>query len=197
MNDNQVITNGQFKIGTAAGIAVAGGEQAPIADANERPGWLFSKATADAAKFNYFFYGQGTLPIRLSQLSHIYFNGAVDTYADASSIPFVVIYTKPTGIGDAGVWYHSKIVYTMSDIINLQLGEMVTFYTHTKPSVNYGYTFVPLHIVNSEGDADPHEEILYLTIHSDSAAAMGTQILVSDIGFETNSGIKRKIKLIS
>tara|TARA_R110002012_G_scaffold15393_3_gene61478 strand:- start:7007 stop:7600 length:594 start_codon:yes stop_codon:yes gene_type:complete len=197
MNDNQVITNGQVKIGTAAGLAVAGGEQAPIADANERSGWLFTKAAADSTKFNYFFYGQGILPIRLSQLNHVYFNGAVDSYVDASSIPFIVVYTKPTGSGDAGAWYHSKIVYTMSDKHNLQLGEMVTFYTHTKPSVNYGYTYIPLDVIITDGNAGEHEEILYITVHSDSAAAMGTQILISDVGFETSTHISRKIKLIS
>ena len=45
---------------------------------------------------------------------------------------------------------------------------------------------ISLNELKKEFPALPDEEILYITIHSDSAAAANTQILISDFGLETN-----------
>ena len=52
-----IIPNSIYKVGTAATIAISGGETEPIADADNVNGWLFTKAITGTAKFNYFFYG--------------------------------------------------------------------------------------------------------------------------------------------
>jgi len=200
-NTIQVISNGQVKIGSAAQMAVSGAEQAPIADDNGREGWLFKKIAADTAKFNYFFYGQANAPLRLNEIRNIFFNGSIDAYTNGSSTPFIVLYTKPTGSGDAGAWYHSKIAYTLPVTTRFQLGEMSTFHTAGLPTEFYGFKHISLSNIIIEGDALGSEEILFLSVHSDSASAAGTQILISDVGFETirkdENKIHRKIKLIS
>lgn len=197
----QVISNGQVKIGSAAQMAVSGAEQAPIADDNGREGWLFKKTAGDTAKFNYFFYGQGNASLRLNEIRNIFFNGSIDTYTNGSSTPFIVLYTKPQASGNAGAWYHSKIAYTLPDTTRFQLGEMSTFHTAGRPTEFYGLKHIALSNKIIEGDALGSEEILYLSVHSDSASATGTQILISDVGFETirkdEHKIHRKIKLIS
>lgn len=200
-NTIQVISNGQVKIGSAAQMAVSGGEQAPIADDNGREGWLFKKTTGDTAKFNYYFYGQGNAPLRLNEIRNIFFNGSIDAYTNGCSTPFIVLYTKPTGSGDAAAWYHSKIAYTLPETTRFQLGEMSTFHTAGRPSEFYGFKHIALSNKIIVGDALGSEQILYLSVHSDSASAAGTQILISDVGFETirkdKNEIHRKIKLIS
>ena len=192
-----VLNNCEVKRTSAEGtLIIAGSIPPPTADLNGREGWLYTK-TAGAEKFNYYLWSQGSRALRLRDLSSVYMIASIDTYTNVSSVPFIVIYTKPTGIGDQEPWYHSKIAYTIN--INstiIMLGEKVQFYTHqVLPLDNQGYRRIPLPIEIKSGDALPDEEILYITIHSDSAAANNTQILISDFGFETNHQDKIQIRL--
>tara|TARA_R110000803_G_scaffold103084_5_gene171202 strand:+ start:175 stop:777 length:603 start_codon:yes stop_codon:yes gene_type:complete len=200
MNATTVISNGQHKNGSPSSTVIQGAEQTPIADPDERQGWLFQKATGDTAKFNYFFYGEANHPITLGQLHNVYANVAIDVHVDSTSHPFINIYTKPTGVGDAGAWYHSRITYYIPNTYRLMLGEVFTMVTAAvPPELGYGFSQC-LTRKTVLGDGLPTEEILYMTIHSESSAAAGTQILVSDVGFSTHpshQNISRKIKLIA
>ncbi len=183
-----VVSNAEIKRTSTEGtMVIAGSLPVPTADNNGRDGWLFTK-TAGAEKFNYYLWSQGSKPLRLRDLRSVYMVASVDTYTNVTSVPFVVVYTKPTGVGDAGAFYHSRISYTIHDqSTNIILGEKVQFYTHQiLPTDNYGYRQISLPIEITDGDALPAEEILYITLHSDSSAPNNTQILVSDFGFETN-----------
>lgn len=188
--------NSKVKRSSTAGTAIiADTSPAPTADNNGREGWLYTK-TAGAEKFNYYLWSQGSHAITLGRLHTIYMVASIDTYTNTSSVPFIVVYTKPTGVGDAAVWYHSRIVHAIDTSQIIMLGEKIQLYTHTlPPNAYYGYRQVPLSVVIKEGDALSTEEILYITLHSDSAGADNTQILVSDFGFETNHQNKIEIKL--
>ena len=189
--------NGQYKIGSAASIAIAGGETQPVADLNGREGWLFNKDVAGTAKFNYFLYSDGTRPITLKEIHHIYANISMDSNVSSNSKPFIIVYTKPTGSGDAS-WYHSKISYHIPQLFNAQLGEMITIHTHRATiDEHFGYRKCWLSDVITEGDALPNEEIFYIVIHSDSSSAVNTQILVSEYGFIASPNIDRHIKFIA
>lgn len=191
--------HGKVKIGTASGLTVAGGEQAPIADPDEREGWLFIKALADTAKFNYFFYGEGNTAITLADLTSIYSNVTIDNYQGATSIPFFVVYTKMTGVGDAGAWYHSKIVYSLTPNEKIFLGEEVQLYTGSKPNNNTHIRHVECNVRTVTGDGNSDEEIYTITIHSDSGSPAATQILVSSVGYDLYTGkdkISKNILLV-
>lgn len=192
-----VINNSQVKLTSNAGIAVyADTLPVPTADLNGRDGWLYKK-TAGAEKFNYYVWSQGSKPLRLRDLRSVYMIASVDTYTDAASVPFVVIYTKPTGVGDQQPWYHSKITHSFhSQSSEIMLGERVQFYTHELlPSDDYGVRRISLPIETKTGEALPSEEILYITLHSDSGSAANTQILISDCGIETNHQQRIQIRL--
>ena len=199
-----IIPNSIYKVGTAATVAIAGGETEPIADPDNVDGWLFSKAMAGSAKFNYFFYGgAGTTEVlTLADMRSYWSVVRIDNYQAVNSLPFIVIYTKPTGVGDAGPWYHSKIRgHFNPDTHHIALGEQVQMYLGNEPSVDYGYRKIKCDRV-LEGDGYANEVILYMTIHSDSDAPVGTQIFASDFGYETQTNfskgqVVRKIKLIS
>ena len=193
-----VLNNSKIKLSSSSGVAVyADSSPAPTADLNGREGWLFTKTTG-AEKFNYYLWAQGSRALRLRDLRNIFMVASVDTYTSISSVPYIVIYTKPTGVGDAGAFYHSKITHTIDSSQTVMLGEKVQYYTHQQhPDVDYGYRNVSLPIETKTGDALPDEEILYITVHSDSGSADNTQILISDFGFETNhfERITMKVKL--
>ena len=169
----------------------------PTDDTDGRAGWLYQKSSG-AEKFNYYCYSQGSKPITLGHLRSVHFSGAVDNYVSNASVPFFVVYTKPTGVGDAGLWYHSKVAYAISNVADIQLGELCYFYGGEKPTdITSSYRHIFLNNIIIEGDALPAEEILYMSVHSDSGAADTTRILISDMGFETNNGnIKRNTKLV-
>ena len=61
--------------------------------------------------------------------------------------------------------------------------------------INYGVRRISLPIETKTGDALPDEEILYITVQSDSAGANNTQILISDCGIETNHQERIQIRL--
>ena len=190
-----IIYDQKAKIGTASGTQVAGGEQAPIADPDERDGWLFVKALADTAKFNYYFYGQGNLPITLGDITSIWANISIDVWAETLSEPFINIFTKPTGAGDAGAWYHSKIVCGLQTGEHIILGQTVRAWAYSKPEAHTNRRQVSFNNRTTTGDGLPAEEILYITIHSDSGAPAGTQILVESVGYtmygRTNNPLER------
>jgi hypothetical protein len=192
-----VLSNSQVKLTSASGIAVyADSNPPPTADLNGRDGWLFTKSSG-TQKFNYYLWSQGSYPLRLQDLRSVFMCGSVDTYSNSSSVPFIVIYTKPTGSGDAQPWYHSRISYSIDEPSNIiMLGEKVQFFSHmVRPADNYGYRQIALATQIKDGDCLPNEEILYITLQSDSAAADFTQILISDFGFETTHQEKITIKM--
>jgi hypothetical protein len=201
---SSIIPNSQYKVGTAATTIIAGDETQPVADPDNVNGWLFTKAISGTAKFNYFFYGgTGTTEVlTLGDMRSYWAVVRIDSYQSVLSLPFIIIYTKPTGSGDAGAFYHSKIRGHFNPVTHhIALGEQVQMYLGNEPSVDYGYRKIKCDRV-IEGDGYANEEILYITLHSDSLAPVGTQIFASDFGYETQTNfskgqVVRKIKLFS
>lgn len=195
---NMEIYNGRVTIGTASGLAVAGGEQAPVADADGRPGWLFTKALAGTAKFNYYYYSQGNKPVTLGELKGLHANVTIDNYQGIESMPFFVVYTKPTGVGDAGAWFHSKVIYNLDTTENIILGEDIEIYSIKKQENNHSHKrMVSFNTKLVEGSAAVGEEILTISIHSDSGSPVGTQILVKNLGYEIEKDGETIIRRIS
>jgi hypothetical protein len=198
---NPVQHNGQHKLGTPSSSAVQGSEAVPIADPDEREGWLFQKPVANTDKFNYFFYGGtgDTEPLKLKDIHNVSVVCAIDNYQAQNSLPWINIYTKPTGSGDAGAFYHSKISGHLHVTgHHIAVGESIQMYLGTTPTVDYGYRMVKTNRF-VEGQGHANEDILYIVVQSDSGAPVGTQILVSNLSYETihKHKIKRKIKLIA
>lgn len=190
------ISHDQVKISSAGGMAVQADSSPPVADEDGRPGWLFKKAAADAAKFNYFFYATGSHPLPLSSLNRVHMTCSIDKWDGMSSAPFVVVYTKPTGTGDAS-WYKSKVAYTLTSTNKIVAGELVNMYCLENPQLNNGNRDIELTGVITNGTAAPEEEIYLISVQSDSASAIDTKILVSHVGYKVNNEISRNIALIS
>ena len=198
---NIEIYNGQVSLSSPAGISVyADSSPPPVVDADGRSGWLFSKTVADASKFNYYFYGEGNKAVTLAELQSVCANVSIDNYQNGASIPFFVIYTKATGVGDAGAWYHSRIIYTIDPSETIMLGEDIEMYSINQQA-NHHQNKRPVSFNSKivDGDGADTEEIYTITIHSDSGAPASTQILVNSVGFTIKKGeeiINRRINLI-
>ncbi len=177
--------NSKILVSSASGVAAyADTLPIPTSDPNNRKGWYYQK-TAGAEKFNYYLYVQGSRALRLQDVKEFYFVGAVDTYTNATSVPFIVIYTKPLGDGqDAQPWYRSRITHGVNIVnTNIQLGVKSQFSTAEKTSTKFPYSQSHLSVKTGEGPRDPTEEILYMTIHCDSGAPNDAKILISHFGY--------------
>tara|TARA_R110002072_G_scaffold1773_6_gene14561 strand:- start:7627 stop:8310 length:684 start_codon:yes stop_codon:yes gene_type:complete len=196
------VATGQVKLGTTDASAVSGGEGVGMitADPNDRLGWLFKKDIAGTGKFNYFFYGEGNKAITLDDLTSLNAIMTVDTYTNTSSLPFFIVYTKPTGVGDAGAPsfpYHSKITYSLTANEHINLGESIQAWSINKPPNHPGKRFVEFNTKTVLGTGLGTEEIWYITLHTDSAAAVGTQILTQEVGYSALDDINIRLNLKS
>ena len=184
----------KVKIGTSQGLSVsADSSPAPFADPDDRAGWLFQKTFPGSDKFNYYFYGEGSQPFTVSQLNAMSAVIRIDNYQGISSVPFFAVYTKPTGVGDAGAWYHSRRTYMMDLPRTVLLGERVCAWSLKEPESN-GIRKISFQRASTVGDYAPSEEILTISIGSDSNAPQNTQILVESLNLEL-SGITTSLEL--
>ena len=198
---NQLWINNKVKLGSSKSLGVIGGESTPIADPDENEGWLFKKLANDATKINLYFYSQGNNALTLDDLQTIKATVNIGNYQNDASLPFFIVYTKPTGVNDAGVWYHSKETYTISPNINIILGETIEIYGGTLPNKsNSNKRQVAFNTKTTDGEGLLTEEILTIALHTDSGALLNTEILVKNMCFimEKNGvKIENNTKLIT
>jgi hypothetical protein len=186
---------------TSAGIAsVIGGEEPPIADDNGREGWGFNKLVSGTNKFNWYFYGAGNTLTTIGDLKSISCILSVDAYTAVNSLPFFIVYSKPTGVNDAS-WYKSSITYQLSAGEKIHLGEEVQAWAGVKPTKQSDRRMVEFNAVstNTLGVDTSIEELYSIAINSDSDSAVGTKMLVKQVGYDLYTGdykIERRINLI-
>ena len=191
----------QVSVSSPNGVAVYNDTlPVPALDtADGRDGWLWTKVASDTTKFNYYMYGNtgSSKQYTFADIKGLHATGSVDVYASITSVPFFVAYSKPTGVGDAGAFYHSKKQYVCNQVSpnNLIAGEPCNFYHGAKPIFNNNNRDIELSVVQNQGDCGDAEELLFLTLHSDSGGAIGTKILISDMGYNLDNVVKRNIRL--
>lgn len=184
---------------TNGALVYAGTLPIPTLDtADLRNGWLYHKTATGTDKFNYYLYANSNSSHQytLGDLKSVNFTSSTDTYSSITSLPFVVVYSKPTGTGDAGAFYHSARKYLVDlTKTNIVGGEQINFYSGEKTEQNNNNRYVELSFLINEGDNLDTEEILWITIHSDSSALIDTKILMTHFGYNLKNEVIRNVKL--
>ena len=159
-------------------------------------GWKYIKDIAGASKFNYYFYGNQTAnPMKLKELLGMYMIGTIHTFIDTKTVPFFVIYTLPTGVGDSAAWYKSRIAYSINlSGKKLYSGEKILLYTGTKPKYETNLRSFKLEVVTITGQADNEETVNLLSLHCDSGTGINHSVTVQNIGW-SNSEVSLNIEL--
>lgn len=167
----------KVKNGTAAAMAVQGGQATPVANPNDHAGWTYTKvpgAVTPDDKINYFYWGGQYQDMKIRDLKSLFCLGSIDSWTKIlNEMLFFVIYTKPKGDGsDQEVWYHSKHAYVLDiNTQTIQVGEKCLFYALAEPLKDFdGARKIPLRDRIDTGDYDPNDELLMLSLHSDSGA---------------------------
>jgi hypothetical protein len=178
------------------GMSMYPDESGPMMDDDGRLGWVFNKS-AVSEKINWYFYGAGNTLTTLQDLKSISCLLSIDTYTNTASKPFLIVYSKATGSGDAS-WYKSRITYQLSDGQIIIPGEEIQAWSGVKPSKASNRRMVEFNSVSSVGTALDTEEILTIAIHTDSGSDIGTKLLVNQVGYDLYSGddkIERRLNL--
>ena len=188
-NNTLPITNGRVNLTSTAGAAVyAGTLPAPIADPNGREGWLYTK-TGGAEKLNYFFYAQGALPVTLNSLENVFFVATVDNWTDSKNVPFIVVYTKPLFDGqDGGAWYRTKRTFSIPNNVQLTVGMATQFSMVNSPTPRFPFEQITLSSSTVVGPNLLNEELLTISVHTDSSAANDISVLISYLGWKERGG---------
>ena len=168
--------NFQAKLTSAGGIAIQA-DSLPLAsaDLNGRPGWLYTKGVGDGAadKFNWYFYAGTYEDMKCEDVASIYFLGSIDKWTNLhNELPHFILYTKLTGTDDQAVWYHSKHTFTLhKDTHLVRVGEKCLFHCLTEPRDKFqGARQIPFSKRTDTGAWDLNNEVLYVTLHSESGA---------------------------
>lgn len=166
--------NFQIQLGsTGATSFQADSSPLAAADANGRPGWSYTKVSG-AEKFNWYMYSGTYEQMPVSAVKNMYFCGSLDAWTGiGNEAPFFVIYTKPKGDGsDQAVWYHSKRAYALHpDSQLIRSGEKCLFYCLQNPVDDFdGIRRVPFRTRIDNGTMLPEDEVLFMTLQSDSGA---------------------------
>ena len=169
-------------------------------DTNERDGWYYTN-TDGGDKFNLYYFDGLQENIKLKDIRSLWTRMTIDNYqTNPGNIPFFVIYTKPTGVGDTGPFYHSRISYEFSSDQHIGIGEECVFYALEQPRESLDNRKVIFNLKNVLGDGLPDEEVFLISLQSNSGASSGqVQVLIDTLGFEAtipNARIHRNLNLI-
>ena len=208
-NLKNVITNddkngsAQVLLGSAGATAIlADSTITPIKDLENRDGWNFVNSV-NATKFNLYFYDGSQESLKLSEINSVFAKVYINNFSNLNCCPFLQIYTKPTGSGDAGAFYHSRITYQIDNTAKIGVGEQVILYGINIPNTNCNNRKIQLKTKTVSGDGGNDEEVLYIVLASDSAATINTKNLtITSMGFNTiefvdDGIINRDFKLLT
>jgi hypothetical protein len=187
----------QVLLTSAGGTAVKADTDCVVQqDPEHREGWYLTNSVA-GTKFNLYYFNGTQEAITLGDVLSIYFKGFINNNSETSSIPFFHIYTKPTGSGDAGPWYHSKIDYQYASDNTIGIGEECIFYGGEVPKTLFNNRQIAFNNKTITGEGLDSEEVLYLVVSSNSGASVNAvNVTINLMGFNTDS-IFRNFKLLS
>lgn len=173
----------------------------PEIDSVRRNGWYYRNESLND-KMNLYFFDGANETFTLKDVRYVYAKMFIDSWGlNVQNLPFFHIYTKPTGVNDAGAWYHSRIDYTMTiNTPKIGLAEECMFFGKTVPNDNekwFSNRAIQMTNVTKNGECLDTEEILTIAIATDSSATIGgVNIGVQELGFSMTGGYNRKTELI-
>ena len=159
----------------------------PIADLQQRKGWYYSNtAGAGTRKLNLYFWSSTpeSSPVTLSELKSMFAVITCDDLSDYKNRPFFAVYTKPTGVNDAGAWFHSRCNFTTDSADFIGAGEEIVMEVGENDYASLHRTIkCKKDFAFCLGDQRPEEEILLISLQTDSSAPAGKcQVLVETLG---------------
>lgn len=182
----------QVKKDTPSAASVYADADPPIADDQDRPGWVFSKIPmiAGPTKINWYVGPTPAETIPFDHLSSFWSILTIDDFTDGKSLPWLQVYTKPKGDGQDASWYRSKLdcqIPSLRDLV--RAGERVCiWYGKHEPDASYldGARLIHLDATRTGPVILDTDEIMFMNVATDSAAT-SVRILVETLAYEVQS----------
>ena len=174
----------------SSNLAIAGGATAGVPDPlGNTAGWYF-KNTADLTdKINWYYVANSNPAFTLTAGSLEGQYAIVDVRAEGA--PYFVVYTKPTGTGDAAPWFKSRKVYSPAGLdLTAYIGSTIMLYWGTDPGDFIGVPRVEctLDTFSSVGPQADAEEVLFANISTSTGYSAGHyDFVVSDVAYTAES----------
>jgi len=157
-------------------------------------GWYFKNGGAGTAteKINWYLPAPSDTSGSANLGSLIEINMPVRV-VNATSVPFITIYTKPTGNGDEALWYHTRYTYVASVAAEGYYLFRVRIAGGDAVGSHSNFTQVDLSY-NSQNSSDmstfdPADEIFGIAIGTNSAAAAGNvECVIHKLNIFSNNG---------
>lgn len=158
-------------------------------DPNDRPGWYFKNDTA-GKKINWYFFDGQAVNVTLGNFSAY----AIVTLDSVTSRPFLVLYSMPTGSGDAVPgFYKSSRVFTWP--AGAVAGTKYLIYFGQNPTVHAELPRVQLVGGTTNGTFASSERVFSVALHSDSGSSVNNvQFVVETLGINATT-VKADIEL--
>ena len=172
--------------------AIAGGQTQGVSDPlSNTAGWYFKNSSDLTDKINwYYLVNQNpSLNMTLGSLNGMY--AIVDVRAGGS--PYFTVYTAPTGSGDAGGWYKSRLSFgPASPYMDLTayIGQTVMLYWGNDPGDFIGLPRVEcsLDAFSSNGTQSSSETVMFGALSTSTGYSAGHyEFVVSDLAYEYNN----------
>ena len=171
----------------ASNTAVPADGTRPLADpTGQEAGWYYKNSNDLSDKINWY-YLVPTNPALTMVKGDLDSMHAI-VHVRAGGAPYFVVYTKPTGTGDAAVWYKSRYVYSVPGLdLTAYIGQTIMLYW----GVDDGdFPLLPrvectLDAVTSNGPQDPAEEVLFGNLSTSSGYPAGHyEFVVNELEFD-------------
>ena len=154
-------------------------------------GWYYKNGADLTDKVNWYYAYNSNPAVSMTLGNFTSQYAVVDVRASGS--PFFVVYTKPTGTGDAASWFKSRLVYAPADPymdLTAYVGQTVFLHwgVDTGDFPSLPRVECTLDSFSSVGTQAPAEEVLFANISTSTGYAAGHyEFVVSDLGYELNS----------
>ena len=190
----QALINGSFDGGVttllASNTAVPADGTPPLADpTGQTAGWYYKNSNDISDKINWYYAANSNPAITMTLTNFTAQYAVIDVRAGGA--PFFVVYTKPTGTGDAGGWYKSRLVYSVP---GLDLSDHIgsTIFLHWGVDTGDFPTLTrvecTLDTFSSNGPQDAGEEVMFANISTSTGYGAGHyEFVISNLGYEYNT----------
>ena len=158
------------------GINYADGETPTVMTSNIEAigyeGWYYKNSGSN--KKITWYIPLGNTPLMVSDLTMIYASLHI---LNTASLPFITVYTAPTGFNDAGKWYHSKTVFEVpyTEVLN--------------ENANYCF-YAELGYADSEITIDGHTNVRLMVVDSESSGNYTDTNVIKYVAFCTEDDVK-------
>ncbi len=139
------------------------------------PNWSFVNTQA-GAKINWYFFGQtAEQTLTVGDIDSVYALCTINNMVDQQSLPWIGLYTKATGEGDAS-WYKARRNFAVPATAGITSGEQVLLYVGADPADKHpDVRHIQLAVdgISNDGDIGIEQQIFLMPFATDSSAAVG------------------------